>query len=180
MQLLHCQMLVGGAAFAISLPLASCIVPQINGPVAIFLTTDAQPLAANPAAQLAQIILAGPALAFIDTNPQTLGQLVRGGAFVQSSQVISAADAASLQSASINNQIPPAVVAPQVVASPFVGNTGVVPVSGVNNVAAVASLQVPGGPNFATGLSSDGQTNVLGWSNVPSNFAPPSAAVVPV
>jgi len=78
---LSCQMLTGGGnATALSFPLDQCIVPSgINGPVAIFLTTDPQPLAANVVTQNASQILAGPTLAFIDTEPDALGSIVRKG-----------------------------------------------------------------------------------------------------
>jgi hypothetical protein len=75
---LSCQMLVGGNATALSLPIDECIVPDgINGPVAIFLTTDAQPLLADVITQNKAIILAGPALTFIDSQADALGALVR-------------------------------------------------------------------------------------------------------
>jgi hypothetical protein len=57
-----------------------CIVPSgVNGPVAIFLTTDPQPLAADVVVQNAAAILAGPALIFIDTEADALGALIRKG-----------------------------------------------------------------------------------------------------
>jgi len=77
---ISCQMLIGGNATALSLPIEECIVPTgINGPVAIFLTTDPQPLAADVVVQDATVILAGPALAFIDTEADALGALIRKG-----------------------------------------------------------------------------------------------------
>jgi cell division septation protein DedD len=75
-----CQMLTGGSATALSFPIDQCIVPSgINGPVAIFLTTDPQPLAADVVVQNAAQILAGPAIVFIDSQPDALGSLVRQG-----------------------------------------------------------------------------------------------------
>ena len=77
---ISCQMLVGGNATALSLPIDECIVPTgINGPVAIFLTIDPQPLSADVTTQNAEAILAGPAIAFIDSVPDALGALVRQG-----------------------------------------------------------------------------------------------------
>jgi hypothetical protein len=76
-----CQMLTGGNATALSLPIDECIVPNgINGPVAIFLTTDPQPLSADVTVQDATAILAGPAIAFVDAQADALGSLVRQGA----------------------------------------------------------------------------------------------------
>jgi len=74
---LSCQMLVGGAPLSISLPIAQCIVPQgINGAVAIFVTSDDQPLNGNAVQRQSNAIVAGPLMAFIDSAPEALGQLV--------------------------------------------------------------------------------------------------------
>lgn len=79
---LHCQMLVGGVVNAISLPIDKCIVPEgIDGPVALFITSDQQPLANNAVLrQSANNVVAGPNFAFIDPNPNPLSQLIRAGA----------------------------------------------------------------------------------------------------
>jgi len=97
---LSCQMLFGGNATALSLPVAQCIVPSgINGPVAIFLTTDTKPLAANVVVQDPASILAGPAIAFIDTQSDPLGALVRNSTNpVQSSDTITPAQASDVLS----------------------------------------------------------------------------------
>ena len=77
---ISCQMITGDSTEAISLPIGECIVPEgINGAVAIFLTTDNQPLAANVVVQNAEQILAGPTLAFIDTVGDALGNPARAG-----------------------------------------------------------------------------------------------------
>ncbi|KAI9449641.1 ferritin-like domain-containing protein [Lactarius psammicola] len=74
----HCQMLVGGAPFSISLALDQCVVPPgINGPVAIWVTSDDQPLNNNARDRGSNAIVAGPLMAFIDIQPESLGQLVR-------------------------------------------------------------------------------------------------------
>jgi hypothetical protein len=85
---LSCQMIVGGQPTALSFPIADCVVPQdINGPVAIFITDDEQPLATDLTVQNGAIIVAGPTIAFLDIIPDTLGSLVRsGGAPVESSE----------------------------------------------------------------------------------------------
>jgi len=73
-----CQMLVGGLPFTISLPLAQCIVPEgINGPVALWVTSDPQPLINNPRDRAVDKLVAGPTIAFLDTKPQILGQMAR-------------------------------------------------------------------------------------------------------
>jgi hypothetical protein len=75
---LFCQMLVGGSPTSISLPFDQCVVPEgIDGPVAIFVTCDSQPLAANVVEQATNAIVAGPTMAFIDTQTDVLGQTIR-------------------------------------------------------------------------------------------------------
>jgi len=80
---LFCQMLVGGLPCTISLPLSQCVVPDgINGPVALWVTSDSQPLINNPRDRAVDKLVAGPTIAFLDTKPQILGQMARnpGGA----------------------------------------------------------------------------------------------------
>ena len=106
---LSCQMLIGGNATALSLPIKECIVPSgLNGPVAIFLTTDAQPLAADVVIQDPASILCGPTIAFIDTDADALGALVRNTKKpVQSSDEITpgeAEDALSQASGSVSTE----------------------------------------------------------------------------
>lgn len=75
---LFCQMMVGGLPFSISLDLSECVVPAgINGPVALWITSDSQPLVNNPVDRATDKQVAGPVLAFIDTQPQLLGQMAR-------------------------------------------------------------------------------------------------------
>ncbi|PLW06280.1 hypothetical protein PCANC_12006 [Puccinia coronata f. sp. avenae] len=72
---LSCQMLVGGATTALVMPASSCIIPAttsggpINGLVAVFLTSNAQPLMASLKGQ-PQNVVAGPALIFVDSNQE--------------------------------------------------------------------------------------------------------------
>ncbi|PCH41606.1 hypothetical protein WOLCODRAFT_24864 [Wolfiporia cocos MD-104 SS10] len=77
---LFCQMLVGGAATSISLNLSSCVVPDgINGPVAIFITSDDQPINNNIREQNTNFLVAGPTMVFVDANSDLLGQLAVTG-----------------------------------------------------------------------------------------------------
>jgi hypothetical protein len=70
-------MMTGGAPFAISLPFDNCVVPAgINGLVYIFITNTDQPLLSDLATQFAASIVAGPAGAFIDTQTNTISQLL--------------------------------------------------------------------------------------------------------
>lgn len=71
-------MMVGGLAFSISLPISQCVVPNgVNGPVALWITSDSQPLINNPIDRATDKQVAGPTIAFIDSQPQLLGQMVR-------------------------------------------------------------------------------------------------------
>jgi hypothetical protein len=75
---LFCQMMVGGFAVTLPFPISECVVPQgLNGPVALWITSDSQPLTNSPVDRAVDTQVAGPAVAFIDTQPQLLGQLAR-------------------------------------------------------------------------------------------------------
>jgi len=75
---LFCQMLVGGLPFTITLPFSQCTVPDgINGPVALWVTSDPQPLLNDPVDRATDKLVAGPTVAFIDSKPQILGQMAR-------------------------------------------------------------------------------------------------------
>lgn len=75
-------MLIGGAATALVMPASSCIIPAqvaggpLNGPVAVFLTSNATPLTTNLAAQ-PQNVVAGPAMIFVDSAQQEVFPQVR-------------------------------------------------------------------------------------------------------
>lgn len=71
-------MLIGGMPFSLSLPISQCVVPEgINGPVAIWITSDDQPLNAGAVDRQSNAIVAGPLMTFIDSKPDGLGSLVR-------------------------------------------------------------------------------------------------------
>lgn len=94
---LTCQMMTGGAAFALALPFDDCVVPNINGPVYIFIVNGTQPLLNSQVNQATGTILAGPAPAFIDSVPETLGQVVKAAPrAVASTTTISGAEATGL------------------------------------------------------------------------------------
>lgn len=166
-------MLVGGATAAIPLPLNECVVPDgINGPVAIFVTTDGQPLINNVRDRASTQLLAGPTLAFIDTQPELLGQLVRGPnaagsqSGVTTTRTIGPEEASSIIAGAAPTDSAPASTSaslPAAAESP-------VPTSSApaTNQAAAAAAPVPGtpgGPSTFTGLSSDGSVTVNGWAN---------------
>jgi hypothetical protein len=70
-------MLLGGQPTSIPFPFNNCVVPSgINGPVAVFITSDGQPLINNVVDRATTQLVAGPLLTFIDTQPQVLGETV--------------------------------------------------------------------------------------------------------
>ncbi|SJL01393.1 uncharacterized protein ARMOST_04714 [Armillaria ostoyae] len=158
---LFCQMLVGGAPFSIALPLSACVVPQgIDGPVALFITSDSQPLLNNVRDRATTQLVAGPTMAFVDSSPQTIGQLVRssvassgsngsnGTATVTTSTI--SPDQASSIIASASAETATATVAAATAA-----------VSATNDSGAASTVAIGASAN---GPSADGKVTVLGFS----------------
>ncbi|KAF8495182.1 ferritin-like domain-containing protein [Russula emetica] len=74
----NCQMLTGGMPFSLSLPLSQCVVPQgLNGAVAIWITSDDQPLNGGVVDRQSNAIVAGPLLTFIDIEVDDISVLIR-------------------------------------------------------------------------------------------------------
>lgn len=162
-------MLVGGAPSSISLPIDQCVVPAgIEGPVAIFVTSDMQPLNNNVRDRANQPVLAGPTMAFIDTQKQLLSQLAlaasgssgnNSGATStttitppEASSIIASASTAAAAAPTSGTQNPAASPA-----SPASPATPALPES--DNTA----VDSPGTHNTATGPSKSGAINVDGW-----------------
>ncbi|KAG8745878.1 hypothetical protein FRC12_014425 [Ceratobasidium sp. 428] len=77
---LACQMMTGGAPFALAFPIDQCVVPQgIEGPVYIYVTNSTQPLLNSQQNQNVGSIVAGPTGAFIDTRTESASQLFKSG-----------------------------------------------------------------------------------------------------
>ncbi|KAJ7667566.1 ferritin-like domain-containing protein [Mycena polygramma] len=159
---LFCNMMTGGAPFSINLPLAQCNVPAgVNGPVAIWITSDDNPLANNVVDRDTVKQVAGPAIVFIDSQAETLGQIVRtsgtnSGASSTETTTISPDQAASISSAA----------AAQQTGGSSSGSTDGSS-SGSNGAAAPeapASTPLPAG---FTGPSPDGKVTVNGIQMVP-------------
>ncbi|KAH8105484.1 ferritin-like domain-containing protein [Cristinia sonorae] len=145
-----CQMLVGGAPFAIALPFDQCVVPDgINGPVALFVTSDSQPLANNVRDQATDKIVAGPTMAFIDTAPEVIADLARGGS---PAPVPASADepTTTLSTSSTTTLTPDE-------ASAVLSSAG---------VAAPTATAAASNVNAASGT---GAITVMGFSSVPAN-----------
>jgi len=149
---LFCNMITGGAPFAINLPLSQCNVPQgVNGPVAIWITKDDNPLINNVIDRDTTSQVAGPAIVFIDSQPETIGQLVRGsgtnsGATTTETTTISPDEASSI------------IQGAQQTGTPTSGGDN------ANGAAAPASNPLP--TDF-TGKSPDGKVTVNGLTHVP-------------
>ncbi|RDB19544.1 hypothetical protein Hypma_013384 [Hypsizygus marmoreus] len=157
---LFCQMLIGGAPTSIPLPLSQCVVPEINGPVALFITSDGQPLLNNVRDRAQNKVIAGPALAFIDTKPQMLSQLLRSGAASSGSGSGSGAEASTS-----TRTISPAE-ASSVIASASGTAESASATAAPSSGNATSSGSATSGPNTFTGKSADGKITVNGWTNV--------------
>ncbi|KAF8171849.1 ferritin-like domain-containing protein [Pholiota molesta] len=158
-----CQMLVGGSFASIPLPFDNCVVPSgINGPVAIFVTSDGQPLVNNVRDRATTQLVAGPTMAFIDTQPQMLGQLARGASAIVSSAGTASAAAASTTASSTG--------------SASAASASSTASAGSSSSSASVLSSVPGGPNTFVGPAPNGSINVVGWSNLPSASASASPA----
>jgi hypothetical protein len=138
-------MLAGGLPFSISLPFKQCTVPSgINGPVAIFVTSDSQPLAASVVQQASNSVVAGPTMAFIDTQPDMLSQTVRA---------VSGGTSGSGSGSSASNVTTSA------------GPSATPPAANVAGAPGTSAATSPP-PNTSTGPSPDGKVVVNGWSNL--------------
>ncbi|GJE84748.1 ferritin-like domain-containing protein [Phanerochaete sordida] len=188
---LFCQMMLGGAPFAIALPYNQCVVPAgVNGPVAIYVTSDGQPLANNIRDQATNSLLAGPTMAYIDTVPEALSALVRTSAGAPAAASAAPADGSSTASASASTSTTVTTITPDQAssilasASPSPTTLVVPPASSTDAAAAAAAapsapvaannaasgatsvVLAPGGPNMYTGPVSNGALDVIGWTTV--------------
>ncbi|KAI0260963.1 ferritin-like domain-containing protein [Gloeopeniophorella convolvens] len=156
----HCQMMFGGLPISISLPLDQCIPPSgINGPVAIWITSDDQPLPNNVVDRGSNAIVAGPLMTFIDTVPEEVSALVRsnGTAPVSSTATISPSQASSIISSVSGSPTASSSSASSSAATPSAS-------SDPSNNAQSASASSGPTPN---GPAAGGQVIVMGISMVP-------------
>ncbi|GAA5977706.1 hypothetical protein JCM10908_005065 [Rhodotorula pacifica] len=74
---LFCQMIIGGSPIAHVAPASACYVPSgLDGPVAVYLTSNDTPLATDVVIQNQLTIVAGPGLIFIDEQITILAVLL--------------------------------------------------------------------------------------------------------
>jgi len=162
-------MLLGGQAASIPLPFDNCTVPEgINGPVAIFITSDGQPLINNVRDRATSQLVAGPTMAFIDTKPQLLGQLARpsGAAPPQSTstRTISPSDASSIIASATSTS--PAASSTSGAVSSSSAPPAPTGSSGYGSSGTSGTPTATSGPNTATGKSADGAITVNGWTGL--------------
>jgi hypothetical protein len=157
---LFCNMIVGGAPFAINLPISQCNVPQgINGPVMVWITSDDDPLVNNVVDRATTQQVAGPGLIFVDSQSELLGQMVRntgtnGAPSSTETTTISPDQASSII----------AGAATQTASSSSSTDAS-------SNGAAAAPASTPLPANF-TGPAPDGKTTVNGLSQIPRPAVP--------
>jgi uncharacterized membrane protein len=171
----HCQMLAAGMPFSLSLPLSQCVVPQgLNGAVAIWITSDDQPLNGGVVDRQSNAIVAGPLLTFIDIEVDIMSTLIR-------KKGSSGSGSSSSNSSSYNPGSSNSSSYGSGAASSFVSTTTVSPsdagaiVSGLPLSTMAASASASGNTSTPSATSSAPPDNVIanGVSTVP---APTSSA----
>jgi hypothetical protein len=163
---LFCQMMVGGQPVSISLPYNQCVVPtSVTGPVAIYVTSDIQPLQNNVVNRAgANSVLAGPAVTFIDASADMLVQMVRTGA--------SGSNAGASAGSSSTQTISPEAASSVIAQGTSVASGSAAAAAATGTAAASSSNSASTDPSAGTrdeftGLAPNGAINVSGWSNVP-------------
>lgn len=171
---LFCQMMVGGAPFSISLPLADCRVPDgINGPVALWITSDDQPLANNVINRDVIKQVAGPAILFIDSQPEMLGALVRSSGASGTDGAVKSTETTTISPDEASKIIEGASKTGSAEGSAPTGESkgdtedDEGDAKGANGAASPPALPSGSGPDTFKGKSPDGKTTVIGWSTVP-------------
>lgn len=139
----HCQMLAAGMPFSLSLPISQCVVPQgLNGAVAIWITSDDQPLNGGVVDRQSNAIVAGPLLTFIDIEIDEVSVLIRkkggsgssgsGSSSSNSSSGMSSGSGSSSSNSSSNNM--------GSMASSFVSTTTVSPSDAAGIIASLPPM----------------------------------------
>jgi uncharacterized membrane protein YgcG len=142
---LFCNLMTGGMTFAMNMPLSQCVVPpDVNGPVAVWITSDDDPLVNNVIDRATTQQVAGPAIFFVDPTPDAIVSLVRGGSSSGSSSSSDSSSGSSSNSSSSS--------------------------SSGSNGAAAAPASTPLPPDYV-GPSPDGHVMVNGVSSVPGTPA---------
>ncbi|KAF7313384.1 hypothetical protein HMN09_00494100 [Mycena chlorophos] len=180
-----CNMMLGGLPFAINLPIENCTVPAgVNGPVAIWITSNNTPLANNIVDRDTTHQVAGPVIAFIDDDSEALGQLIRptstSGSDTsttttiltpqQAASILASADSSSATGTPSDSSNSGSDSSDSDSSSTDTSSNATSTDTGSNGAAAVpASTPLPA--NF-TGQSPDGKTNVIGLTSIPNPNPP--------
>jgi len=173
----HCQMLAAGMPFSLSLPLSGCVVPQgLNGAVAIWITSDDQPLNGGVIDRQSNAIVAGPLLTFIDIEVDIMATLIRkkGSGSGSSSSNSTSSNSTSSNSGSSNSTSSDSN-SNSTQASSFVSTSTVSP---SDAAAIVASLSSSAPSASATGNSST-TTASASASAAPNNVIANGVSMVP-
>lgn len=170
---MFCQMMLGGAAESIPLPIDACVVPaEINGPVAIWVTSDGQPLVNNVRDRATTQVVAGPLFAFVDTKQELISQVLRTTGGAPPAPAPEAPGTPAPETA-------PGAPAPEgqdTGASAPTGTDGSAAPAPTGNVPASDAPAPPTTPT-PKGPSADGRIEVLGMSEMPLSDVPtPPAA----
>jgi len=163
---LFCQMLTGGAAASISQPLNNCVVPDISGPVAIYITNSSQPLANSQQVQFAQEIIMGPTIAFIDTTADSIMQAIRSSPAGNSTTPPPPTSSSGTDPSSDPSST--STISPEEASSIIAGASSTYAASLPTGTSPTDPNLSTGGNNPATNSTTDGNTVVLGWSTAPA------------
>jgi hypothetical protein len=187
---LFCQMMVGGQPTSIPLPIDQCVVPDgINGPVAIFITSDGQPLVNNVVDRATTQLVAGPTMAFIDTQPQMLGMLARTSPSSSSSSNSTVSSASGSDSGSSSSSdsgsgsssgststtsavtsITTQTISPEEAQSIIQSASATATAaSSLSTSPSSSSSSSPPPNNGATGPAANGAVTIDGWRTVPAS-----------
>lgn len=167
---LTCQMLAGGSSFSISLPFDQCVVPSgLQGPVAIYVTNDTQPLANNPRDRFLGNIVAGPTMAFLDGSVEAISTLVRTVSSSSSSSNSSSSNSTSTGSAVTS--LSTTTITPDQASSVIASAGSATASASTGSATAAADNALPATANLTTGPSTDGAIDVSGWTFVPAPAA---------
>ncbi|KAL1747734.1 ferritin-like domain-containing protein [Schizophyllum fasciatum] len=170
---MFCQMLLAGEPNTIALPMAECKVPDnFNGPVALFITSDGQPLLNNVNARATSQLVAGPTMAFVDSQQEQLSLLVK------TNNAAAGGSGSSVSVESVSTQTVSPEEASAILASATAGGAGAASTAASGSGSAAAAAITAGTPS-PNGQSPDGKLVVNGLSTVAdsaSSAAAPSAS----
>ncbi|TRM68589.1 ferritin-like domain-containing protein [Schizophyllum amplum] len=162
---MFCQMLLGAEPNSIALPMAECVVPaDLNGPVAIFITSDDQPLLNSPINRATTQLVAGPTMAFVDSKQEELSLLVK----TNNAASGSSSDSVSVESVSTQTVSPEEASSILASATAGAGDSA--------STAAAAAATVTAGTPSPNGASPDGKLIVNGLSTVADSATATAAA----